>query len=43
LGLSSVRKRVRQLGGRVEWLEIDPRGICCRVEVPLQPRPQPPA
>lgn len=43
LGLSGVRKRVRQLGGSVEWREVAPRGICCRVEVPLQPRPQPAA
>jgi signal transduction histidine kinase len=43
LGLSGVRKRVRQLGGRVAWREATPRGICCRVEVPLQSQPQSPA
>ena len=37
LGLGGVRKRVRQLGGDVEWLEAQPTGIDCRVRVPLQP------
>ncbi len=37
LGLSGVRKRVRQLGGDVEWREAEPSGIDCRVRVPLQP------
>ena len=31
LGLGGVRKRVKQLGGEVEWRELDPRGISCRV------------
>lgn len=30
LGLGGVRKRVKQLGGEVEWLELS-RGISCRV------------
>ena len=33
LGLGGVRKRVRQLAGQVEWSEIEPRGIRCRVTV----------
>ncbi len=33
LGLAGVRKRVKQLNGRVEWKEAEPRGICCRVTV----------
>jgi signal transduction histidine kinase len=31
LGLGGVRKRVKQLGGQVEWREVAPRGISCRV------------
>lgn len=31
LGLGGVRKRVKQLGGEVEWTEIEPAGIACRV------------
>ena len=31
LGLGGVRKRVKQLGGEVDWLEVATRGICCRV------------
>ncbi len=31
LGLGGVRKRVKQLGGEVEWHEVEPRGIQCRV------------
>lgn len=31
LGLGGVRKRVKQLGGEVEWREADPSGIECRV------------
>ncbi|MGD9835750.1 MAG: sensor histidine kinase [Piscinibacter sp.] len=31
LGLGGVRKRVKQLGGEVEWRELQPRGIGCRV------------
>ncbi|HWH81009.1 MAG TPA: ATP-binding protein [Burkholderiaceae bacterium] len=33
LGLGGVRKRVKQLGGSVEWREIAPHGISCRVIV----------
>lgn len=33
LGLGGVRKRVKQLGGEVEWREMQPRGICCRVTI----------
>ena len=31
LGLGGVRKRVKQLGGAVEWREVAPHGISCRV------------
>jgi signal transduction histidine kinase len=31
LGLGGVRKRVKQLGGEVDWRELTPRGIGCRV------------
>ena len=31
LGLGGVRKRVKQLGGEVEWREMAPKGISCRV------------
>ena len=31
LGLGGVRKRVKQLGGEVEWREVAPNGISCRV------------
>ncbi|HJV95988.1 MAG TPA: ATP-binding protein, partial [Albitalea sp.] len=31
LGLGGVRKRVKQLGGEVEWREMLPHGIGCRV------------
>ena len=34
LGLGGVRKRVKQLGGEVEWRECVPRGITCRIMVP---------
>jgi signal transduction histidine kinase len=34
LGLGGVRKRVKQLGGEVEWLELSPQGISCRVLIP---------
>jgi signal transduction histidine kinase len=34
LGLGGVRKRVKQLGGDVAWLENEPQGIVCRVSVP---------
>lgn len=33
LGLGGVRKRVKQLGGEVEWTEAEPCGITCRVTV----------
>ncbi len=33
LGLGGVRKRVKQLGGEVEWREAAPRGISCRVVI----------
>jgi len=33
LGLGGVRKRVKQLGGQVEWREVAPHGICCRVVI----------
>jgi signal transduction histidine kinase len=33
LGLGGVRKRVKQLGGEVNWSEIPGGGICCRVRV----------
>lgn len=39
LGLGGVRKRVRQLGGRVQWHEGTPGGIVCEVELPLAPPP----
>ncbi len=35
LGLGGVRKRVKQLGGEVEWREAEPTGIDCQVRVPL--------
>ncbi|MGY4828763.1 sensor histidine kinase [Sphaerotilaceae bacterium SBD11-9] len=31
LGLGGVRKRVKQLGGEVDWREVQGGGICCRV------------
>jgi signal transduction histidine kinase len=31
LGLGGVRKRVKQLGGEVDWREVATGGICCRV------------
>ena len=33
LGLGGVRKRVKQLGGEVEWREAGARGISCRVTI----------
>ena len=33
LGLGGVRKRVKQLGGEVEWREVSPHGIACRVTI----------
>ena len=33
LGLGGVRKRVKQLGGAVEWREVEPRGISCQVTI----------
>ena len=34
LGMGGVRKRVKLLGGRVQWSERVPRGIACEVHVP---------
>ncbi|MEK8050354.1 ATP-binding protein [Ideonella sp. DXS22W] len=36
LGLGGVRKRVKQLGGQVQWREQAQRGIRCDVRVPLR-------
>jgi signal transduction histidine kinase len=33
LGLGGVRKRVKALGGAVDWRENEPRGIVCEVRV----------
>lgn len=33
LGLGGVRKRVKQLGGSVRWLEVEPKGIRCEVVI----------
>jgi signal transduction histidine kinase len=33
LGLGGVRKRVKQLGGEVQWFEAEPSGIGCRVRI----------
>ncbi len=33
LGLGGVRKRIKQLGGEVEWQELAPRGIRCEVTI----------
>ncbi len=33
LGLGGVRKRVKQLGGSVRWVEAEPSGIRCEVTV----------
>ena len=33
LGLGGVRKRVKQLGGEVEWREARPNGITCQVVI----------
>jgi signal transduction histidine kinase len=34
LGLGGVRKRVKLLGGSVQWTERSPQGIACDVQVP---------
>ena len=34
LGLGGVRKRVKLLGGQVQWRENQPQGIVCAVRVP---------
>jgi signal transduction histidine kinase len=34
LGLGGVRKRVKQMGGDVQWARNTPQGIVCRVVVP---------
>ena len=39
LGLGGVRKRVKQLGGQVQWREHAPRGIRCEIRVLLDSRP----
>jgi signal transduction histidine kinase len=36
LGLGGVRKRVKQLGGEVEWRDAEPSGVVCRVRIRLQ-------
>jgi len=42
LGLGGVRKRVKQLGGDVQWARNTPQGIVCRVVVPsFSPRHAP--
>ena len=33
LGLGGIRKRVKQLGGTVQWRENGPQGIACRVTI----------
>ncbi len=33
LGLGGVRKRIKQLGGEVEWRELPTGGICCHVRI----------
>jgi signal transduction histidine kinase len=35
LGLGGVRKRVKQLGGQVQWAENGGRGIRCDIRVPV--------
>ncbi len=40
LGLGGVRKRVKQLGGEVEWIELAPSGIACRVCIREFSRPR---
>lgn len=35
MGVSGVRRRVRELGGCVTWQERVPRGIRCAIRVPL--------
>jgi len=42
LGLSGVRRRVRELGGTVQWQERVPCGIRCTLRVPLAPLASPP-
>jgi signal transduction histidine kinase len=34
LGLGGVRKRVKLLGGNVQWLENQPLGIVCEARFP---------
>ena len=34
LGLGGVRKRIKLLGGSVEWRENEPHGIVCEAQVP---------
>ncbi len=40
LGLGGVRKRVKLLGGTVQWRERGERGIVCEVEVPQLSAPE---
>jgi signal transduction histidine kinase len=35
LGLSGVRKRVKQLGGSVEWRSLPESGIVCQIKMTL--------
>ena len=42
LGVSGVRRRVRELGGSVSWQERAPRGIRCTLRVPLGTAALPP-
>lgn len=34
LGLGGIRKRVKLMGGTVQWQEREPRGIVCQVHIP---------
>jgi len=43
LGLGGIRKRVKAMGGTVEWLERQPRGIICQVDIPHLTPPSNPA
>ncbi len=39
LGMGGIRKRVAQLGGSVRWEVVDPRGIACIIDAPLDGPP----
>jgi len=41
LGLGGIRKRVKLMGGSVEWREREPRGIACHVLIPQLTAPTP--